>query len=400
MDDPGTLILILIATLIPLALWIHFIIRNRAPRGGRNAGGENRTPIILGQQLADAQAKEDERLERTDDEVESPLPEGDYEHREGEFGLLKPSPQAYDQSLRDFCAEYSAESSAEKRDAVRDAIPMMDCYTLMSFAERCALFALRERDAAILQSGLTAIAAIDVERTDFRDLLVSIGLLNHSATRLEMDVAAEFEAAARLSTAETAELLRGLLERDPGDKVPPIQSWGYREVELDSGIGFVSSDFRVYRPQHDLIALGIDICTAINRDPLYGASRFEIATDLPQIWLSGVDDQRVEKILSEANAGMNVHSVAAGEDNALEQMLVVFTVELDSPESAQTLLEISQQTKREDTVTLGFAKEVVFSLIVARSTTEGVESIEKGDSLERFSEPINKALGELKMTAP
>ena len=74
------------------------------------------------------------------------------------------------------------------------------------------------------------------------------------------------------------------------------------------------------------------------------------------------------------------------------QMFVVFTIELDSPESARTLVEISKQTKREDTATLGFSENNVFSLIVARSVIQGEESIEKGDSLERFSEPISKAM--------
>jgi len=77
-------------------------------------------------------------------------------------------------------------------------------------------------------------------------------------------------------------------------------------------------------------------------------------------------------------------------------MFVVFTVELDSPESARARVEISKQTKRSDTATLGFGKDNVFSLLVVRSVIQGEESIEKDDSLERFSEPIGVAMKAMK----
>ena len=78
------------------------------------------------------------------------------------------------------------------------------------------------------------------------------------------------------------------------------------------------------------------------------------------------------------------------------QMFIVFTVELDSPESARELLEISKQTKRKQTATLGFAKDNVFSLVVASAVLENGESIESGDSLERLSESIGAAMMGLK----
>ncbi len=390
LNEPGTKILIVVAMLIPAAILFYLMTKNRSPRVEGERGQQD--TIVLGQQIADAQAKEDERLRRSSGATKSPLPEVAFERREGELGLLNPSPQPFDQVLREWCATLAVEGSADKCGTLRDAIPMDDFYTLMTFADRSAVFALREEDPTILQDGLTALAMIDAERTDYRDVLMSIALLNHGAERLDLDVAAEFEAAAKLAEPRTAELLLSFVEREPHSKALG-ESWGYHQVELDTGIGFVRSGFASYDPQHDLIALGMDILDAIGADELYEARSLEVANKLPAIWLSGVDDQRVEEILSEAGAGM---TVCADPANRSAQMFVVFTVELDSPRSAQALMEISKQAKRSDTAKLGFAQHNVFSLVVARSVREGVEPIEKGDSLQRFADSIGVAMQGLK----
>lgn len=397
MNNSGSKILIVILTVVPVAVLFYLMLMNRPPDNDAQEEGEleKREAIVLGRELAAAHAKEAERLQRTGGATDSPFPDGAYERREGELGLLNPSPQDFDQALRKFCAEF-ATGSQEERAALREAIPMDQFYTLMSFADRSAVFALREQDAAILHDGLSALAIIDAQRTDYRDILMSLALLNHSAERLNIDTAAAFESAAKLAEPRTAELLRSFVKRDPRSKALG-KSWGYREVELDSGIGFVSSGFAPYEPQFDLVALGMGFAAALDADELYQARSVEIASKLQPIWLSGVDDQRVEEILSKASAGMSVRAGSTDrENNRSEKFVFVFTVELDSPESARTLVEISKKTKREGTSTLGFAEGNVFSLIVARSMGQGVEPIEKGDSLERFYGSFGKALTALK----
>ena len=390
MKDPGTKILIAVATLIPAAVLLYFMARNRPPGVDRDAEQKKNESIVLGRQLADARAKEEERLRGGGTKKKSPLPEGEFEPRAGEFGLLNPSPQPYDRALREFCSGFAIQTEGQ-REAIRGAISMGEFYILMGFADRSAVFALREGDPAILQDGLTALAMIDGERIDFRDVLMSIALLNHSAERLQVDVAATFESAAALAEPRTAELLRSFVRREPSSKSLE-KSWGHREVELDSGIGFVSSGFAEYQPQHDLIGLGLGIAAALDADELYDAHSIEVASELPPIWLSGVDDAQVGKLLAAAGAGMSVRATPTDPDDRDGQMFVVFTIELDSPESAQALVDISKQARRSETAMLGVARENVFSLVVARSTISGTKSLEEGDSLERFAGPIGEAL--------
>jgi hypothetical protein len=57
-------------------------------------------------------------------------------------------------------------------------------FELGFISRRAAVFAIREQKADWIVNGLTAIAMIEKERVDFRDVLMTLGLLNHSATRI------------------------------------------------------------------------------------------------------------------------------------------------------------------------------------------------------------------------
>src|SRR4029077_17153637 len=79
-------------------------------------------------------------------------------------------------------------------------------YTLISFSRRAAVFALRDKDAKLLQDGLDALAIIEAKRTDFRDILMALALLYHTASRIGLDPDLMFHDAAGIAESELGNL--------------------------------------------------------------------------------------------------------------------------------------------------------------------------------------------------
>jgi hypothetical protein len=170
--------------------------------------------------------------------------------RRGEWGLLNPEKVALDDELRGLCSTFR-EMAKGKRSKFRKAQTLDQKYTLLAFARRSALFALRDKSPEILRGGLTSIAMVD---TDFRYILVALAVLHHSAKRLELDATQEFEKAAQLANSRTAKLFADFVERDAQSQ-DLSGSWGFEEVVLDWEIGFAKWGFAKYDPETDLLQL-------------------------------------------------------------------------------------------------------------------------------------------------
>ena len=260
---------------------------------------------------------------RPDPDPDSPKA---YQSRKGEWGLLNPTQVPLDDELRALARDY-ASKDADERARVRGTLPVKP-HTLLYFAKRSAVFALRTRDLEIVRDGLRAIAMLDTKNIDYRDILMSIAVLHHAAERLGADVAAEFNAAAELAPAGTAKHLNLFPSREPRSK-DLGKSWGYREVELDSGIGLASSGFAPYDPQHNLADFGIRIARVIGSDD-YRVNQIQLASKLNAVWLEGIDDARVKSILATATAGVSVNARLNPDAHAdaAVQSFNVYTIEL------------------------------------------------------------------------
>lgn len=107
---------------------------------------------------------------------------------------------------------------------------------LGAFAERMASLAVRTGDPTTLRNGLLAAAlAIVAPEVDVREVLLILPLLWHSAKRLELDPAAEFEATADLLP-PAATAMRQFVARKPEDQ--RIEAMGYVESSDDGGFRY------------------------------------------------------------------------------------------------------------------------------------------------------------------
>ena len=350
-------------------------------------------PVVLGTELLKASEAE-ARRKAAGNTGKSPMPAGGYKFSREELGLINPKPNEFDAALAELSRRY-AQSDAATRARMRRSISMEEFSTLLSFANRAAVFGLRERSAERLSDGLSAVAMVEQERTDYRDILWTLATLHHSAARIGASPERLFGDAAALAEPGTAELIRGFLKR-PAKEKDLRASWGYDEVETEGGVGFIGWENKRYEPTYDLKKVAVDVARLVAADAKYKHVSAEVAAEMPRYWLETDDNVALDRALRSVRAGANVQANAGGEDASVglgNQMLVVFLVETTDESAARALLDVAKRKKPVgDDSMLALAEGRLFCLLVARSVERGVASIEAPESIQRFSGGLTEIL--------
>lgn len=364
--------------------------KKRSARGrSRKDKGSTSGCIVLGVQLAAATEAEQRRLADAEP-ANSPMPGQEYDFERGEMSLLKPAAHPLDSSLASLCRRF-AKSSDPERAAMRAAISMDEFYTLIAFARRAAVFAIREQSAARAVDGLTAVTMIEAQRVDWRDILVAVGLLHHAATRTGLDADRVLRDVSALAEPGTAKLMQEFSKRRQSDK--KLAAWGFEEVETDAGTGFIQGGFGRSRPTYDLIAIATEIADYFAADK-YQPSCIEIGEMMPRVWLESKDNTALDRALKAFRAGASVSAELRRTKGVKpgSQHFVAFLLEMRTEAAAQQLLEVARSNAPTFFFKVEMAAGRLFCLIVARSCWEGVESYETQESLARFSKPIGDIL--------
>jgi hypothetical protein len=356
--------------------------------------GQAREPqqdaVVIGREGARA-AEAEARRKARGPSGPSPMPAGEYGFEAEELGLVNPRPNALDAALADLSRRYAQADDAE-RARMRDAISMEEFYTLLDFARRASVFGLRERQGGRLAAGLTAVSMVEQERVDYRDILVALSLLHHSAARVGADPAKLFRDAARLAEPNTRQLILGFLAR-PQQEKSLRDAWGHDEVETEGGVGFIGYNFQPYHPTTDLKRVAVEFARLAAADQ-YTQVSASIASDLPSYWLEGVDDAALKRALGKVRAGANVHGLhkRGGQLPHDSESLMVFVVETADEAAARTLLDLARRHPPADYAMLPLAEGRLFCLVVARSFQQGVKPLETGEGLKRFATPMAEVL--------
>ena len=364
---------IIIAALLLLALVLLVSIRKPEPKNA----------YAIGEQFAKALEVEQQR-KSSGNTGKSPMPGGDYDFWRGEKYLINPAPSALDSKLRELCRSF-AKGGAVSRAKTRASISMDEFYTLLTFSKRAAVFGIRERNAGWLIDGLTALSMIELDRVDFRDALVSISLLHHSAVKIGQNANQLLSDAAARSESKVSGLIKDFIKGPPEDKVLRAKS-GYDEVETRDGIGFIGWEFNVYNPTYDLKKIALELAEYITADK-YQPDLVSIATDLPDYWLKTKDSASLDKSLQAVRGGATISGKLRQNEHPdhESQMFNVILVEVSDESVAKTLLELSKKKKHPDYCMLGLAEGKLFCLIVARSFDRDKKAFETSESLARFS---------------
>jgi hypothetical protein len=262
-------------------------------------------------------------------------------------------------------------------------VSLDDAYTLLTFARRSSVFAIRAGDSALVDAGLAACAAIGYERIDARDALVALALLHHAAERCSVEPRPIFEGALGLGEPAFARYVEDFLARPAADR-GLRDAWGLTEAEGPHGVGLLGWAFAPWAPTVDLASVALRVAAALRGDD-YLVDDPMLASTLPAVWLSATGDPELEPILSRVRAAATIHARPRSEVVAEphQQQLTAWVVEASGAADARHLLELSRTPRAGDAL-LGLADGPLFALVVARSAVMGVPAIEDGERLRRF----------------
>lgn len=358
-------------------------------RSGSGRSREDQGKVVMGQQMAAAIRAEQRRLAKAQS-AKSPMPEQGYDFEHQFLSLLKPVPHPVDSALASLCRRF-VRSDPQERAAMRTTISMDEFYTLLAFARRAAVFAIREHSPAWAIDGVTAIAMIEAERVDWRDILVALGLVHHGATRARLDAGQLIRDLSTLAEPRTAELMDGFIKRSASDK--RLEAWGFEEAETDAGIGLIQGGFGSIKPTYDLIAIATELADYFASDQ-YQPSDMTFGKMMPRIWLESKNNAALDQALKalRASASISAELRPTTGVKASSQQFVVFLLEMRTLAAAQQLLDIALKNRPTFFCKVALSAERLFCLIVARSFWEGVEPYETAESLARFLRPVGDIL--------
>lgn len=331
--------------------------------------------VFLGMQLAVTRVAEE--LHRVTASGPSPLRDVGYPAGAGVLWKWVDAPQD-----ADVWAFVRAYTGAPDRDRVRSSLTMDDFSTLMTFARRCVLAALRNEDPGAAEAAFDALSAVDVERVDCRDVVVAAAMAGYAAHRVGLSADEVLVGAVSRAQPAVAEIL----ERAVAREVDLAGDWGYREVVTAAGPVLIESDG--HPACDELLSRALAIAELLEDDGKYGVTDIDEVTELPAVWLG---DDPVAGAARERLLGcVSVHAEPPGD--GLRHFLLVFLADAADEQDAEAVAAAAHQSTDYDTAKLGIAVGRRCAVVVARSAVVAQPSIEDTTSLTRFATPLRLLL--------
>lgn len=107
-------------------------------------------------------------------------------------------------------------------------------YLLMNFCRRMTMLSVRQNSRDYLLKGLVALSLV-ADKYDYREVLMEVSLVYHSAEKLNVDPRQLFSVASNYSSSESIrQLIMGYLDRSLENR--DIKKMGFKEVHGPSGL--------------------------------------------------------------------------------------------------------------------------------------------------------------------
>lgn len=349
--------------------------------GGAGPSGE----FVIRTQLAQARVTQ-ERHEEECGSQKSPLVGLRYSSDESCLWRWANSPIDYriERAVTNF-----ADLDEAERNSVRDSLAMDDFHTLLTFAHRCALATLRCRDASKIETAFIALAMIELERIDWRDLLVANRLVCYAGQQLGAPVSNLVGRAMQLAAPQTAE---ALLE-DRITRIDLARSCGYREVCTSEGVALFGTGYKRYSPQADLAKIAFE-CAVAFEDNGYEIGSIDVASDIPLTWLDSSDGSAIATMVRGFSGCVCIRGVPRADPAPLSsgQSLLVFLAEAASEEDARAVAAAAENSSNSLHTQLGLATRRLCASIIQRSWMADTPPLEDMRSLERLRFVVKQLL--------
>lgn len=341
--------------------------------------------VVLGQQVADARAVEQQRL--TQNPGPSPLEDQSYAESDHGFSLLQVEECQLDRDIRMLVAGLS-DAPDVRPEELRTRLSMNDLYTLMHFAKRSAVFALREKNSVRCTEALAALAMVDRTRVDPRDLQWAISVVDAVATMIGADRTQLYDDAAALASEATAKLLMLLHANRPMGTTLKDCLYALAD-DTPQGPGLVGRGLDPYEPSIDLLALAVRASEVIVAEA-YPRRSFKVGSSIPPIWI-GSKERRVENVLRRATGTVEI-SLSSRSRTIDDQLFNVYFSEMASVNDARWLAEVAPNEDPGRSATIAYSAGRVVCLGISKSTVIGLRSTESGQSLAQKLEPARAVL--------
>jgi hypothetical protein len=312
-----------------------------------------------------------------------------YRRFRGDYSLVTLRPVALDNEIRALLGTYRG-SALDGKSELRGRVDAGGLDTLLHFATRSAVFALRRRAPQPIWEGLTALSMVDCERVDPGDLMLPSALLAYAAGKLADHPLSILRAADAVASEATAALIR-----QPWTDGPVrLSDWGKAEVETDYGVGIVDASSWPYQPEADLIRLALEIGESLSSgryfcgDPMIGRA-------IPAVWFA--DREAAGKLVADALGVATITGDLRPEHHPRhsDQMLTIFLAEMPSEATSNAAagLRPAEMGKR-GAVSL-FSAGPLLGVVVGRSVVAEAPAFETPKSLASLTAVIAEPLGAL-----
>lgn len=352
------------------------LMRRLVPAKDENGAGSSGT-VEIGTQLAQASAAQ-RRHEELHGTPNSPLAHLSYSSIENSLWRWVDSP--IDRQVEVVVSDFRAMGEAE-RNAVRDSLSMDDFYTLFTFARRRALAVLRGSEEGQIEPAFVSLAMIDLERVDWRDLLMANSLLCYAGERIGAPVSDLVKRTIQLAERETAEALK----TQRTTRIDLARSCGYREVRTSEGVALFDTGYETFSPQADLGRIAFDIATALENNG-YEIENISLASDLPLTWLAGSEGSAIARMARSLSGCVSIHGVprADPDPKSSGQMLLVFLGEAASERDALEIAAAAETASSSQRTEWGLASRRICAVIIQSSWMAHTPPMEDARSLERL----------------
>lgn len=282
----------------------------------------------------------------------------------------------------DVWAFVRAYAGAADRDRVRSSLTLDDFYTLMTFARRCVLAALRNEDPGAAEAAFDALSIIDLERFDRRDVLLTASMASYAARRVGLLADEVLAGAVRLAQSAVAEILERAVTQD----IDLVGDWSYREVATAAGPVLIRSDSQ---PLNDeLLFRALTVAELVENDGNYTVTDVNELAELPSMWLG--DDVEVRAARKRLLGCVRFH--AETPKHISRHTLMVFLVEAADDRDAEVIAAAARRRSDDNTAYIGVVVGAQCTVVVARSSAVNEPPIEDPESLARLAGPISVLL--------
>ena len=290
-----------------------------------------------------------------------------------EINLINPVFNELDNQLFKLATELE-QSSPTQRDNIQASMSSETSWTLVIFATRAAVFALRDEDPDKVRASFTMLA-MALRRNDPRDIINAASKILYVAARLGVAVPTSLRDEVARSDLHVQQMIGKRFEKEADEYLNPRS---FREIQTRFGIGLVDRDRAPFEPESDLLEGAIEIVELVKSDKFYSSVS------------ATIDSRKVHQ----PNRG--AFSLVARPDrdahpDMRHQMFHMRLIEF--PDEATLNQGQSLMGKANSSaVNLKVSYQNLLFTAVARSFVKGVENVETNESLQRFAEPVQAIL--------